>query len=443
MRLWFDGQSLQTGSRYRGIGRYVGELLYALSQRPDVEIIVSFNSSLPSPDVAWIGDFLSSEAKVQCRWWQSIVVSGEAISGNSERRRVSALALSHQVACLSPDIAISASPFEGGDNGAVPLEPLEGFPVPVTSIFYDAIPYRFPSEHLTYPRKRAFYERRLGMHKSFAMNFAISEFCRQEARVLFPSQPALTISTGVSQSIFGSNERSGLHSGQDSYVLYVGGLDWRKNVPVVIDAFKLLPTATARSLRFVIAGKTTSSETRALAMQWSAAGLAAERLVFTGHVTDEHLRSLYQGCAFLVQPSRMEGFGLTAAEAMLAGVPVVGGNAGALPEVIGSDQLLFDPDRPDELAAIMTKLLDDKAFRADAIAHGQRQASQFTWERTAGLLVDGCRDYLRLDARPRPDLSTAREWTLAHARKLDLPSEWIAGLLARAEAGALDGARPR
>ena len=96
----------------------------------------------------------------------------------------------------------------------------------------------------------------------------------------------------------------------------------------------------------------------------------------------------------LVLPSLEEGFGMTAVEAMQAGVPVVVSARGALPEVVGDAGIIVDPTRADDIAAAIERLLtspDERQRRAEA---GRAQAAQFSWSATAETLVAAYRDAL-------------------------------------------------
>jgi glycosyltransferase involved in cell wall biosynthesis len=99
-----------------------------------------------------------------------------------------------------------------------------------------------------------------------------------------------------------------------------------------------------------------------------------------GHVDDALLPGLYAGAAAFVLPSLYEGFGLTALEALAAGVPVVAADRGALPEVCGDAAQLVDPTDPEAIAAALERALDDPApWRAA----GPPRAAPLTWEATA------------------------------------------------------------
>ena len=245
MRVWVDGQCLQTTSRLRGIGRYVQELIRAIAENhPDVELLISFNAAMTSEAIA-ARDFIQHWVKPgNIHAWQGVCEGGEAVIGYSSRRRLSELALAHHVRCLDPDIALSASPFEGGKDVATPLLPGDLTFPPLAAIFYDAIPHRFSKNYLTSPRMESFYRRRLESHRCYAVNLCISNFSRAEALDLFPNVTSVNISAGLSADLLSAiKSRVGEHvqCPNSMYVLYVGGLDWRKNVALAIDAISLLP----------------------------------------------------------------------------------------------------------------------------------------------------------------------------------------------------------
>jgi glycosyltransferase involved in cell wall biosynthesis len=102
-----------------------------------------------------------------------------------------------------------------------------------------------------------------------------------------------------------------------------------------------------------------------------------------GYVRAEDRERLYAGACALVLPSLDEGFGITALEAMSAGVPVVASTAGALPEVIGDAGLLVEPTDADALADALDRVATDEGLATSLARAGLERAQRFTWTAAA------------------------------------------------------------
>jgi glycosyltransferase involved in cell wall biosynthesis len=108
-----------------------------------------------------------------------------------------------------------------------------------------------------------------------------------------------------------------------------------------------------------------------------------ERVRFCGSAYGAELVQLLHGAIALIFPSLVEGFGLPVLEAMALGTPVVVSDVPALREVAGDAALVFDPYRPESLAAALTSVLDDERLGSRMSAAGRARARQFAWARTA------------------------------------------------------------
>jgi glycosyltransferase involved in cell wall biosynthesis len=392
MRLWIDGQCLQTASRLRGIGRYVKELVRAIAENhPEVELLMSFNASMP--DEALLARQAVSDIidPANLHVWHSAVRRGEATEDYTPERRLSELAIAHHVNCLAPDVALSASPFEGAGDLAVPLLPERGCTGPIASIFYDAIPLRYKERYLTHALFRAYYYRRLNAYTGFADNFCISDFSKSELQSIHSGVNAVNIAAGVSRDFSEiAKSASGDHLDLGAFVLYVGGLDWRKNVNAIVRAFGHIDQVWPRNdLKLVVAGDAPARLLNEIVESWKKQGLDSDRLVCLAYVSDKQLVSLYKQARVLVQPSLMEGFGLTALESIYCGTLVVAARAGALPEVVSADELLFDPIEPQQLADLLVRLLRGGTIHSETLLKQlQQHAAQFTWKRSAAVSVE-------------------------------------------------------
>ncbi len=164
------------------------------------------------------------------------------------------------------------------------------------------------------------------------------------------------------------------------YLLYVGGINARKNIARLFEAFASVRERHT-GLKLVIGGK----------RQWQTDAIDAtfERLAlhdhvqFTGYLADTDLPALYSAAEVFVFPSLYEGFGLPPLEALACGTPVVTSNVSSLPEVVGDAALTVDPYDVAALGQAIERALTDAALRADLRQRGLVRAQQFTWQQTA------------------------------------------------------------
>ncbi|KKU44693.1 MAG: Glycosyl transferase group 1 [Microgenomates group bacterium GW2011_GWC2_46_7] len=174
----------------------------------------------------------------------------------------------------------------------------------------------------------------------------------------------------------------------DRYILYVGDVNWNKNLPGLIQAFAKLDNA---STHLVLVGKVFADEPNIpeyLAVKSAIADSLKPKLIHRlGYVPSHHLGAIYREATLYCQPSWDEGFGLPVLEAMKAGCPVISSNRGSLQGVGGDAAVYFDPAK-DDLTLILESLLASSTKREALIAAGLLQAKKFTWEKTAKLTRD-------------------------------------------------------
>ncbi len=168
------------------------------------------------------------------------------------------------------------------------------------------------------------------------------------------------------------------------FIYYVGGLDVRKNVAVLIRACAMLRQQTDMPFTLAIAGRPLSGNQRLFP--------DLEALICSTGTTDVVRRIdvpyadgplLYQACTAFAFPSRYEGFGLPPLEAMACGAPVVVSNASSLPEVVGNAALCVSPDDVAGWAAALRQLLSNERLRAELRERGWQRAQRFTWRSVA------------------------------------------------------------
>jgi glycosyltransferase involved in cell wall biosynthesis len=184
------------------------------------------------------------------------------------------------------------------------------------------------------------------------------------------------VSAGVAPSLF-SLERH-----PESFLLYFGRLDiYHKGIDTLLDAIAIVSRSKPDVLLKIAGRGSSADEITALAGK-----LGIERNVqVLGAVDDAERDRLFSTAVMQVMPSRFEGFGLAAAEAMAAGVPLIASNAGSLPEVVDAPRggVLVPPDDPQALADAIVKLLGDEAMRRSLSSSARESARRFDWDRVA------------------------------------------------------------
>ena len=168
------------------------------------------------------------------------------------------------------------------------------------------------------------------------------------------------------------------------YILFVGTLEPRKNVPGLLRAYATLAQRRSDVPELVLAGHATSDARRWIP-DLSAPPLHGH-VRHLGYVHADARHDLFAGARLLVLPSFDEGFGLPVLEAMTIGVPVIGSNRGALPDLIGDAGTVVDPDDHQALTAAIERLLDDPDGAAPAVARGLARARTYDWRTSARIL---------------------------------------------------------
>ena len=168
------------------------------------------------------------------------------------------------------------------------------------------------------------------------------------------------------------------------YLLCVGTIEPRKNLPAVFRALARLPRAERPELRVVGAPGLDATAIQALPARL---GLNGD-VRFLGRRPTDELVTLYAGALALVYPSLLEGFGLPVLEAMAAGAPVMASNRSSVPEVAGDAAILVDPEDDTSIAAALERVATSSALRDDLRARGRARAARFSWEQTARLTLD-------------------------------------------------------
>ncbi|MEH2104938.1 glycosyltransferase [Nostoc sp.] len=380
MKIAIDLQALQTNnSRNRGIGRYTQSVIEALfKQQNTLSYQLYTNSNLPAPEL-------------DENYFQYNSVDYPYI-GSCD---INELLLKTVLMAADVNIVFIPSPMEGLDST---IPDYSDFPKKVFVICYDLIPLIFSDRYLNESNMRSLYMKRLKNIQNADFIFAISEATRQDVIKYLDISPerVLNVSGGVSafftpipayehQAWLETFARKfGIYK---KFILYTGGEDWRKNIEGLVTAFSALPKNLQECYQLVVACKVSEHFSKEITSLGTKLGVN-KSIILTNYVTDEELRALYSTCSLFVFPSFYEGFGLPLLEAISCGAPAIASNSSSLPEILGSDELLFDPYSPSDMAGIMQKVLSDENLRKKISEDVLQQSAKFSWQSVAKNMLD-------------------------------------------------------
>jgi glycosyltransferase involved in cell wall biosynthesis len=169
------------------------------------------------------------------------------------------------------------------------------------------------------------------------------------------------------------------------YLLFLGTIEPRKNIPNLIDAYTQLPKKLRENYTLVIAGGI-GWNCEAEVTKLKEGKEQGHDILHLGYVNDEERSALYQGASLFVHASHYEGFGMPILEAMSYGIPCAISNIPIYHEVAATSAYYFDQDSPKAIAATIEKLLDDKQLLNYIGRKGLEHAKTYSWESVAKTL---------------------------------------------------------
>ena len=380
MRVGIDARPLQGETQFRGIGKSLENLLRVLSADKSGKhsYVFYIDNAHETPSV--IKQFTDSKL---------ISIPSPKIGRKRFARSV--------LPAYKP-----AKPSDKDVDVFLQYDATLGVPttVPCVTIFYDLIPMLFKEEEkkepVSGPRKyknslaRNLYWKKylktLGRYKLATKLIAISEVSKRDYLSYIDSRQDVRV---VHLGTHGFNKTSQVDKSVEKlaaqpFILYVGGIDTRKNVVALIDTFYRLK-AYFPDLRLLTVGKEFALDNLLGDLGWHKALEAnpeyAKDILTPGFISDADLAWLYANAMAFVFPSRYEGFGLPVLEAMQAGCPVVAYDNSSIPEVAGDAALLVADGQT--MVPAIKKVIEDKELRQALIKKGKQRADQFTWEKTA------------------------------------------------------------
>jgi len=249
---------------------------------------------------------------------------------------------------------------------------------------YDTSFFRFPEA--TEPKNLTYLTSHIEQTvKQVDAVITISEFSRAEIADLLPisMDRIVSVHPGLDPELQRPDEDRiqavrARHGLDRPYLLFVGTIEPRKNLPFLVDVFDSLDGFDGELVLVGMPGWKTESIFNHI--REARRSKSIRRLDF---VDDNDLSSLYAGAELFIFPSLYEGFGFTPVESMACGTPVVSSTGGSLPEVLGDAAMIIEGFDRDAWAAEIGSLLADSARRAALSAKGLSYVERFTWDRVA------------------------------------------------------------
>jgi glycosyltransferase involved in cell wall biosynthesis len=379
-----DATPLSAPSGTRGIGRYIFDLLRGLE-----ECKASWEGEL---DLMALGSFDAGPSR------DLATVAAETI----KNRGTSGERLIRMRRMWLPAVARRANAALVHITEALGTPPV--LPAPRLVTCYDLIPLRYPREYLG--SRRAKFERLLVdafRYRSAVRVVAISEKTKQElVEILHMKPDVIDVATcGIDSQHWTSQDakerdparRAALGLGDKPYVVYVGFSDYRKNVEGMLAA--LSHARRQVDVELAWAGSLPPRNLASVQRKARDAGVFPH-VRMLGFIGDPDLAALYRGAAAHVFLSRIEGFGLSVAEAMAAGCPVIVGGGSGTDEVAGDAGIVVDPDDPISAGDAIVRLIRDPAERERRARAGRERALLYDRRNMALQYVDSYRAALGL-----------------------------------------------
>ena len=399
MRLVIDLQGMQsTGSRNRGIGRYSTSLTKAiLETRGEHDVHVLLNAAFIDTLDLIKAELNELVPEKNVHLWYPVTPISAANRDNDFRRVASQQMRESIIAQLNPDLLLITSLFEGfSDDAALSIGEFTNN-IPTVVVMYDLIPLIYKQTYLANPDIERWYLKKIDSIRRATHLLSISASSRREALnyLGFPEHRVTNISAACDSNFAPKEvskdrriELAKTYGLDRPFVMYTGGIDYRKNIEGLIRAYANLPESIRCEHQLAVVCSAHPAVKQRLQNLSVKYGLKPNEFIMTGFVPENDLLDIYRICKAFVFPSRHEGFGLPALEAMACGRAVIGANTSSIPEVIGREDALFDPLDDAAIAESLHKVLTDDKYREELEKHGLTQSKKFSWLESAHVAWD-------------------------------------------------------
>jgi glycosyltransferase involved in cell wall biosynthesis len=288
-----------------------------------------------------------------------------------------------------PDVVHNLAPFQSVGRGLTHhdlLDP-EFRGAKVVATLYDLIPMLYPQVYFRDPVFRDDYLLACSFLQNADLVLAISDSAARDAvdHLGLDARKVVAVGTGVPGSFEPSADRAAVlahlaskfRSIRPGYLLYVGGIDFRKNMEGLLQAYALLDTETRRAHPLVVVCRLVGDSARHLRQTLRTLGIKRD-VILTDLVDEATLALLYQGTDLFIFPSLYEGFGLPVIEALRSGAPVIVGDNSSLRDIVSVPEARFDAGSPAAIAQSIRDTLASEEARTRTLREVDHSAH--TWQ---------------------------------------------------------------
>jgi glycosyltransferase involved in cell wall biosynthesis len=402
MKVLMDLVAIQSeGSRGRGIGRYSQELSQETLKLIPKNIEIVLNALYPEHKKSILDDYKSLISKENISEYTMLDISEKSFQEKSQYNKLNTLLLKKQFnKYKDTDMIHFHSIFEGlGGKADILHDFSDIYNLKKVITLYDLIPLIYKDIYLSDENVKKWYFNKLKLIYEADLLLAISDATREDAINILGISPSkvVNISGAIDEEKFykmdaiEKDKNKNIlkkYSITQPYIMYTGGIDFRKNIESSIKAFAKIETQNFNDYQYVIVCKISDIERNNFEKLLKKLNVKKDKVIFTGFVSDQELNFLYNASSLFIFPSIYEGFGLPVLEAMTCGKRVIGSNISSVPEIIGRDDCMFDPTDIEDITNRIDYILNNEHLKEELEEYFYKRSKQFSWNKSAKITVD-------------------------------------------------------
>lgn len=388
------------GSRGRGIGRYSEELSKSILAQTD-DVSVALNKLYPEHREDIEMELLINNSNIKVKEYLLLDQTDIPFEAKSRVNKLNTFLIKKELLGRGDnDIIHFHSVFEGlGGKADIVSDFSNMSDVKKSITLYDLIPLIYKETYLSDDNVRKWYFNKIRLCFEADLLLAISEASKEDAINILgiPEDKVINISGAIDNNKFYKMSKKNIdekgyilrkYNINKPFMMYTGGIDFRKNIESSIKAFSQIKKKHFENYQYVIVCKISEHEKEHFGNLLKELNISSKKVIFTGFVSDEELNYLYNMAKLFIFPSIYEGFGLPVLEAMTCGTIVIGSNVSSVPEIIGRDDLMFDPTSVSQISEKINYILDNQDFHSEIQTYLLDRSKEFSWDRSSKLAIE-------------------------------------------------------